>query len=56
MMIETFTETLEQVGLEPTGTDFATARPACALADVERAMGVPQADLDDVVKRATKPD
>ena len=46
MMIETFTETLEQMGVEPTGTDPATGWPAYALADIAHAMGLPEADLD----------
>ena len=48
-MIETFRETLEELGIPPTGTDPATGEPAYALADIARAMGVPERDLGQAV-------
>lgn len=52
LMIETFRETLEQMGVAPTGTDPATGQPSFALADIARALGVPEADLDSAVVQA----
>jgi hypothetical protein len=52
LMLETFQETLEQMGVEPSGTDPVTGAPAYNLADVARAMGIPQADLDAAVQGA----
>ena len=52
LMLETFQETLEQMGIEPSDTDPVTGAPAYSLADVARAMGIPQADLDEAVKDA----
>ena len=52
LMLETFRETLEQMGVEPSGRDPATGAPAYALVDVARAMGVLEADLDAAVREA----
>ena len=52
LMIETFRETLEELGIPPTGTDPATGEPAYALADIARAMGVPERDLGQAVAAA----
>jgi hypothetical protein len=49
LMLDTFQETLEQMGVAPSGTDPVTGAPAYSLADVARAMGIPQADLDAAV-------
>lgn len=46
MMVETFQDTLQQMGVEPTGTDPATGEPSFRLSDVARAMGVPEEDLE----------
>ncbi len=46
MMLENFSEVLEQMGVEPTGSDPATGAPAYSLEDVAKAIGVPEADLD----------
>ncbi len=46
MMLENFREVLEQMGVEPSGTDPGTGAPAYSLADVARAMGVRESDLD----------
>ena len=54
MMIETFRETLEQMGIEPTDTDPATGEPTFGLSDVARAMGVPAEDLEPPVEPAKK--
>lgn len=45
-MLETFQETLAQMGVEPCGVDPATGEPGFRLEDVAPAMGVPTADLD----------
>jgi len=52
VMLETFRETLEQLGVEPTDTDPVTGEPAFGLADVARAMGVPAEDLELSVEQA----
>lgn len=49
VMLETFQETLEQMGVSPSGTDPDTGAPAYSLNDVARAMGVPAADMDEAV-------
>jgi hypothetical protein len=51
-MADTFRETLEQMGVEAGGVDPQTGEPVYALADVARALGVPQADLDAAVAEA----
>jgi hypothetical protein len=52
VMLETFRETLEQLGVEPTDTDPLTGEPVFGLADVARAMGVPAEDLERSVEQA----
>ena len=52
VMLETFRETLEQLGVEPSDTDPVTGEPAFSLADVARAMGVPAEDLEHSVEQA----
>ena len=52
LMLETFGETLEQMGVRPTGADPVTGAPAYSLSDVARAMGVPEADLDAAVRES----
>jgi hypothetical protein len=52
VMIETFRETLEQLGVEPTETDPVTGEPTFGLADVARAMGVSAEDLQRSVDQA----
>jgi hypothetical protein len=54
-MIETFRETLEELGIPPTGTDPVTGEPAYALADIARAMGVSERDLGQAVAAAPGP-
>lgn len=49
LMIETFRETLEQMGVAPTGTDPASGEPSFSLRDIARALGVSETDLDDAV-------
>jgi hypothetical protein len=49
LMLETFRETLEAMGVEPSGTDPATGEPSYDLRDIARAMGVPESDLDAAV-------
>ncbi len=46
LVIEAFRETLEQMGVEPTGTDATSGEPAYALADIAGAMGVSAEDLE----------
>lgn len=55
LMIETFRETLEHMGVAPSGTDPATGEPAYGLWEIAQAMGVPEADLDAAVDQATSP-
>ena len=45
-MLETFAETLEQMGVVPSGVDPASGEPAYSLDDVARALGVPGAELE----------
>jgi len=54
MMVETFRETLAQMGIAPTGTDPQTGEPAYSLEDIARAMGMPEEDLDMAVEEAQK--
>jgi len=50
LMLETFRETLEQVGVSPSGVDLETGAPAYGLADVASAMGIPEEGLDEAVR------
>lgn len=52
LMQETFRETLEQMGVEPSGTDPVTGEPSYSMRDMAAAMGVPQADLDRAMDEA----
>ena len=45
-MLETFAETLAELGVAPSGVDPASGEPAYSLDDVARALGVPGAELD----------
>jgi hypothetical protein len=54
MVIDTFRESLEQMGIEPTGIDPATGEPTFGLSDVARAMGVPEEDLELPVEQKDK--
>jgi hypothetical protein len=54
MMIETFSETLQHMGVEPTDRDPVTGEPSFGLADVARAMGVSPEDLALSVDAAGK--
>jgi hypothetical protein len=45
-MLETFAETLAEMGVVPSGVDAASGEPAYSLDDVARALGVPGAELD----------
>jgi hypothetical protein len=44
-MLETFAETLAEMGVMPSGVDPATGEPAYSLDDVARALGVPGSEL-----------
>ncbi|MCG6862273.1 MAG: hypothetical protein LJE70_13510 [Chromatiaceae bacterium] len=50
LMLETFQETLEQMGVEPTGVDPVTGDPAYRLKDVARVIGVAVSDLEDAME------
>lgn len=52
LMLETFRETLEQMGVEPSGADPVTGEPEFNLNDVARAMGVPEASLEIAVQES----
>lgn len=54
LMIETFRETLEQMGIEPTSKDPASGEPAYSLADIARAMGVPPEELEIAMETAAR--
>jgi len=45
-MRETLCDTLEQMGVEPNGTDAKTGLPTFSAEDVARAIGVPAAELE----------
>lgn len=45
LMLETFRETLRQLGVEPSGRDPQTGEPIYALDDVARALGLAAQDL-----------
>jgi len=46
IMLETFAETLEQLGVAPSGIDPASGQTAYSLEDVARALGMPVAELN----------
>ena len=46
LMLDTFAETLEQMGVVPSGVDPASGEPTYSLEDVARTLGVPGAELD----------
>ncbi len=49
LMLETFRETLEQMGLPPSGRDPVTGEPMYELNDIAQAMGIPATDLDQAL-------
>lgn len=55
LMIETFRETLEQLGVAPSGTDPLTGEPSFGLRDIARALGVPESELDAAIAEARPP-
>ncbi len=52
MMLETFRDTLKDMGAEPGSIDPSTGEPVYSLADVAKAMGIPETDLDQAVDAA----
>lgn len=44
IMLETFAETLEAMGLTPSGTDPATGQPTFSIEEVASALGIPASD------------
>jgi hypothetical protein len=46
LMLETFRDTLHQMGLSPSGTDPATREATYGLTEVARTLGVLESDLD----------
>lgn len=46
MMLETFQDTLKEMGVEPGGMDPKTGEPIYTLTDVAQALGIPETDLD----------
>lgn len=52
LMMETFRETLEQMGIEPSGTDPVSGEPSFTLRDVARAMGLPETELDVAIEES----
>ncbi len=49
MMLETFQETLMDMGAEPSGTDPDSGEPIFTLADVSKALGIAETDLGGAV-------
>jgi hypothetical protein len=56
LMLETFRETLEVMGVEPSGTDPATGEPSYGLRDIARTMGVPESELDAAMEQVPAAD
>lgn len=54
VIMQTFSETLEQMGIEPSGTDPGTGEPAYGLADVGKAMGIPEDELEEAMNTVDK--
>ena len=52
LMMEIFRETLEQMGIEPSGTDPVSGEPSFTLRDVARAMGLPETELDLAIEES----
>ncbi|MEN8174871.1 MAG: hypothetical protein ABFS23_03855 [Pseudomonadota bacterium] len=52
VIMDTFKETLQQMGVEPSGTSPATGEPSYSLADIARAMEIPAADLEVAMEEA----
>jgi len=46
VMLETFRETLAEMGVEPSGNDPDTGEPVYTLDDVAKTLGVPTSELD----------
>ena len=49
LMLDTFRETLQEMGAEPSGVDPASGEPVYTLSDVSKALGIPEPDLDDAL-------
>lgn len=49
MMLETFEDTLTDMGVEPGGVDPATGEPVYTLADIAKALGIPEAELGTAI-------
>ena len=54
LMQEVFRETLEQMGVTPSETDPLSGEPSYSLADVARALGASEAELDLAVRQANE--
>lgn len=52
LMLDTFGETLEQMGVAPSGADPDKGEPAFSLNDVARAMGVSEVGLEIAVQES----
>lgn len=50
MMLETFQDTLKEMGVEPGGLDPQTGEPVYTLTDVARALGIPETELDTALR------
>jgi hypothetical protein len=55
LMLETFRDTLDQLGVAPNGTDPFTGAPSFGLRDIARALGVPESDLDAAIAEMQPP-
>lgn len=54
LMIETFRDTLADMGIEPSAKDPVTGEPTYGLADIARAMGIPGEDLEAAMEKAAR--
>ena len=48
VMLETFQDTLADMGAEPSGVDPDSGEPVYTLSDVSKALGIAETDLDGV--------
>lgn len=55
MMLDTFQDTLKDMGAQPGGVDPSSGEPVYTLQDVARALGIPESDLDSAIDDAVAP-
>lgn len=52
LMLDTFRDTLEQMGVKPSSANPTTGEPEYSFADVAGAMGVPETGLESAVQES----